>query len=149
MEDEADARRMFRSFERRFKDFGIGIDLKTSKILEVGSGKSVFLDYLQKQGVDAVGVDARPRGETEGLPIVAARIEQLPFPDETFDVVLSNSVFDTSVYDQDHRLMLEEISRVLRPGGVYAGTANFIEGTAAGLTEIHNSEGFVGMFRKS
>ena len=32
------------------------------KVLELGSGNAVFLDYMKKQSVDAVGVDVRPRG---------------------------------------------------------------------------------------
>jgi ubiquinone/menaquinone biosynthesis C-methylase UbiE len=97
-----------------------GIDLRTSKVLEIGSGNSALLAYMQKQGVDAVGVDVRPRGKTAGLPIVKARIERLPFQSETFDVVLAGSVFDDDVYNQDQSLMMEEIARVLKHGGAYA-----------------------------
>ena len=40
-----------------------GLDIKKGiKVLEIGSGNAVFLNYLKKQGIDAVGVDARPRG---------------------------------------------------------------------------------------
>ncbi len=87
----------------------------------MGSGNSVFLDYLKKEGVNAFGVDARPRGNKES-PQVLARIEQLPFPNESFDVIFSSAVFDSTVYTQDQQLMLEEIKRVLKHGGIYVRT---------------------------
>ncbi len=79
-----------------------GIDLtKCAKVLEVGSGDAEFLDYIREKGVDVVGVDIYPRGSKKS-PQVISRIEQLPFPDESFDVVLSSQVFDSRIYDQDH-----------------------------------------------
>ncbi len=100
---------------------GQGVNLKNAKVLEVGSGNSVFLNYLRKEGVSALGVDVRPRGNKES-PQVLARIEQLPFPDESFDVIFSSAVFDSSVYKQDQELMLKEIMRVLKHGGIYVRT---------------------------
>ena len=46
----------------------------------------------------------------------------MPFPDESFDVVFSSAVFDSSVYKQDQVLMLKEIKRVLKYGGIYVRT---------------------------
>ncbi|OGI64664.1 hypothetical protein A3H53_03440 [Candidatus Nomurabacteria bacterium RIFCSPLOWO2_02_FULL_40_10] len=50
----------YRNLERIL--FSHGMDLKKVKVLELGSGNAVFLDYMKKQSVDAVGVDVRPRG---------------------------------------------------------------------------------------
>ena len=66
-----------------------------------------------------MGVDIFPHGGKES-PQVATRIEQLPFNDGTFNVVVSiGTVFDSSVYVQNQQLMMQEISRVLKQGGVY------------------------------
>lgn len=96
-----------------------GLDItKKVKVLEIGSGNAILLNYFRNKGVDAVGVDARPRGG--GTSQVLARIEQLPFKDNQFDVVLSfGSVFDDSIYAQDQNMMMEEINRVLKSGGFY------------------------------
>jgi ubiquinone/menaquinone biosynthesis C-methylase UbiE len=48
---------------------------------------------------------------------VDASVEALPFPDGSFDVVVSNGVLNL-VPDKD--LALREIARVLRPGGRFA-----------------------------
>lgn len=100
---------------------------KDTKILEIGSGNSILTKYLQDQGYDAVGLDARPRGEAKNL--VAGRIEQLPFPDETFGLILSFSVFDKGVYRQNQPAMVKEIARVLQKGGIYFGQGNWDEDT--------------------
>ena len=72
IEDERMAETWLDAFEHRLGK--LGIEIKDSKVLEIGSGNSVFLNHLRKKGVDVIGVDARPRGKTEGLPVVAARI---------------------------------------------------------------------------
>jgi len=118
-----------------------GFDLKKDvRVLEVGSGNAVFLSYLQKQGVNVIGTDTQPRGNKESSEIVVARIEQLPFPDELFGVVLSSKVFDDLVYNQDQNLMMKEIARVLKHNGIYLGYREFRD------KEFHNKikeiEGF-------
>jgi ubiquinone/menaquinone biosynthesis C-methylase UbiE len=130
----------FRSFKEILED--LGVNLKNVKVLEIGSGNAIFLDYMKKQGVDAVGVDVRPRGRKDS-PQVIARIEQLPFNDESFEVVFSGSVFDSSVYIQNQEMVMEEINRVLKHGGIYVGMevgglpAKAIDGFHL-LTEISN-----------
>jgi arsenite methyltransferase len=62
-------------------------------------------------------VKARSAAVELGAPnvdFVEGEIEQLPFPDEAFDVVISNGVVDL-VPDKD--AVFAELHRVLRPGG--------------------------------
>ena len=109
----------------------LGIPLNAdTKILEIGSGSNVLLKFFQGKGHNIVGVDARPRGGKEGK-IVAGRIEQLPFQDETFDLIISNSVFDDIVYNQDQLSMVKEMARVLKKGGVYFGMLNSMANKAS------------------
>ena len=134
----------------KLEELGVAIPTD-AKILEIGSENNVFLQYLQKSGLDAVGVDAKPRGErTEN--IVRARIEQLPFPDETFGLIISNAVFDSDVYHQDQLAMVKEIARVLKHGGIYFGTLNYDKETPFGefLEILSKSEGPIGssVYRK-
>ncbi len=95
-----------------------GIDFKKAKILELGSGKALFLQYAKNNGINAIGVDIEPRGDFKGSQVIA-RIEQLPFPDESFDIIYSSFVFDSGVYDQDQSLMMKEAHRVLKKDGIY------------------------------
>src|SRR5205814_1054037 len=75
-------------------------------------------------GCDAVGIDyvpallarGRRRAEAEGLSIelLEGDAEAIPFPDGSFDAVLS--VFG-SMFAPDHRQAAMELARVCAPGG--------------------------------
>ena len=112
------------SVEKRFAIFtrllkSLAIELNDGRrLLEVGSGANDFLHYMRSQQINAVGVEARPRGKSRDA-IVAAYIEQLPFPDSTFEIVTSSLVFDAGAYNQNQRGMIDEIVRVLKPKGIY------------------------------
>lgn len=122
--NEQRAEYAFQEFEKLLRKHGIRLTgfLKTKdvKVLEVGSGNAFFLNAAKKKGVNIVGVDARPRGETNDSQVLA-RVEQLPFKDNEFNVVFSHGIFDKNIYEQDWDLMGQEISRVLKQGGVYIG----------------------------
>jgi SAM-dependent methyltransferase len=91
-----------------------------------GSGTDVFCAAVQVGVAGAVtGVDFTPaqlakagalrdRDEFTQVSFVAARIDELPFADATFDVVVSNGVINLSVVK--HRVFAEA-ARVLKPGG--------------------------------
>ncbi len=150
IERESSAKMHYEHLQTKLEELGVAIPAD-AKILEIGSGNNVFLRYLQKLGLDAVGVDAKPRGErTEN--IVRARIEQLPFPDETFGLIISNAVFDSDVYHQEQLAMVKEIARVLKHGGIYFGTLNYDEKTPFGefLEVLSKSKGPIGssVYRK-
>jgi ubiquinone/menaquinone biosynthesis C-methylase UbiE len=114
----------YKMFQFKLKDLGVPLN-KDTKVLEVGSGNAMHLNALRDHGVDVVGVDARPRGESG--PQVAARVEQLPFQDEAFDVVVGIAVFDTDVYNQDQAMMFKDVARVLKKGGVFIASAGSID----------------------
>jgi len=94
------------------------------RVLEVGVGMGA--DYLEwlKAGAHATGVDlsaaslekARGRCEQAGFEpdLRLADAEQLPFPDNSFDVVYSYGVMHHSPNTQECVL---EALRVLKPGG--------------------------------
>jgi ubiquinone/menaquinone biosynthesis C-methylase UbiE len=94
-----------------------------SRILEVGCGTGRTSCYLAAQGHDVVGIDIRPdmiakakkRADKENLTLefLAGDAISLPFPDESFDVILVESV---SIFT-DTGKALSEYHRVLRSGG--------------------------------
>jgi SAM-dependent methyltransferase len=93
-----------------------------SEILEIGSGTGNLLRRLVDEGHRAQGVEINRTLIAEGrrwhgeLPIQAVDGVKLPFPDASFDVVLSFDVFE-HIPDSDGHLA--EVRRVLRPGGYY------------------------------
>jgi len=88
-------------------------------LLEVSVGSGRLLARLAERGWDVAGVDAAPRmlelarGRAPGVRLEAARAEELPFEDESFDAVVAVGVLEYG----DLEAALRELARVLRPGG--------------------------------
>lgn len=97
--------------------------LPNSKILEVGCGTGRSACYLAIQGHEVTGIDirsdviakARNRAEKENISVrfLEGDAGSLPFPDESFDVIMIESV---SIFT-DTAKALTEYNRVLRRGG--------------------------------
>jgi len=99
---------------------GILDDGKTDKILELGCGRGGYLRNVSSilNARIAVGVDFSKATlpSSEGLSPLIYDIEEgdLPFKDETFDVVLLLDVIE-HLFDPDN--ILQEMFRVLKKGG--------------------------------
>src|SRR5690606_37993196 len=95
---------------------------------EIGSNVGGFLYQAREQGWRATGVEpvedcARWGQERHGLDILPCTLHEAHLPENTFDVVYSNAVFE-HLPSPSH--VLCEIERVLRPGGVvYVDTVNY------------------------
>lgn len=119
--------------------------LRGRRLLEVGSGFGIFVAVTRTHyGADTVGLEPAGTGfETSfelcrevvkeyGLDpelIVDAKGENIPFPDNSFDVVFSSTVLE---HTDDPWRVLDEAIRVLRPGGylqfVFPNYGSFFEG---------------------
>jgi 2-polyprenyl-3-methyl-5-hydroxy-6-metoxy-1,4-benzoquinol methylase len=99
-----------------------GVLRKHNNILEIGSGKGSMLSYLIGEGYSVRGVEMEQEYIENSkilygdLPIQKVENELLPFPQDSFDVVLSFDVFE-HIPDSDNHL--REVSRVLKPKGYY------------------------------
>ena len=102
------------------------------RVLDAGCGGGRNLIYLLSEGYDVCAVDGNPeavdqvRRLAERLaPTLApesfqvADLEALPFPDEDFDVVLCSAVLHFARDEAHFDRMLDEMWRVLRPGGLF------------------------------
>lgn len=94
--------------------------------LDLGCGHQFFPEWMpdwsatQQALVDVcdlvTGVDADLRPHSCGITKVAADIEQLPFPDESFCLVTANMVVE---HVANPEKVLREVFRVLAPGGQF------------------------------
>ena len=97
-----------------------------SRLLDVGCGTGHHLARYRRLGFEVVGVDgsaemlAHARAANPGVSLQRADVQNLPFPDASFDVVLSIEVLR---YLPEPVLALREMARVLRPGGILVATA--------------------------
>jgi ubiquinone/menaquinone biosynthesis C-methylase UbiE len=102
-----------------------GGDLKGKVMLDVGCGTGRFLLALGQEAIRAVGIDrdvARLDFARSHTPAeMAQRVEwvegdaaALPFPDETFDLVLENTLL---CFCNNPASVIREMARVCHPGG--------------------------------
>jgi ubiquinone/menaquinone biosynthesis C-methylase UbiE len=98
-----------------------------STILEVGCGTGVFAERLVRENPQAsvVATDQSPRFVAltveRGVTAQQADVQDLPFDDDTFDVVAALWML-YHVPDLDQAL--SEVRRVLRPGGLFVAVTN-------------------------
>jgi SAM-dependent methyltransferase len=94
------------------------------RVLDFGCGLGQVVERGVAAGLDMVGVDTfegqLSNWRDEIPPHIADRIHciagPLPFPDASFDVVITNQVFE---HIADPRTVLPEIRRVLKTGGAF------------------------------
>ncbi|SEL91703.1 class I SAM-dependent methyltransferase [Rhodococcus maanshanensis] len=107
-------------------------DVAGRDVLEVGCGSAPCARWLAGQGARAVGLDLSMGMLTRGVeamakggprvPLVQAGAESLPFADESFDIVCS--AFGAVPFVADSALVMREVARVLRPGGLWVFAVN-------------------------
>lgn len=93
----------------------------SKKVLDFGSGSGFLVNELQKQGIDAYGVDNSREAITYGTSLgiknlsVLANKKPLPFTDGYFDCVLAMDVLE---HLPEEQYVLSELKRVLKKDGV-------------------------------
>jgi arsenite methyltransferase len=92
---------------------GAGIDTILAARVVGPTGRAIGLDLLEEMCERARG-HAREAGVAEWTEFVRGEMEDIPLPDASVDVVISNGVINLSPRKSR---VLAEIRRVLRPGG--------------------------------
>src|SRR5215469_5212149 len=94
-------------------------------ILDHGCGYGRLIDQLSRAGYrNVVGMDfsekmlAECRSRSPNLTLVRNDGRTLPFCDQAFDAVLLFAVLTCIPSDDDQRILLAEVMRLLRPGGI-------------------------------
>lgn len=90
------------------------------RILEVGSGRGIFLDAAVERGHSVTGQDLSTDAVNAiknrlGITAMSGILEELELPGESFDLVHINHVLE---HIPDPAVTLREIHRLLKPGGV-------------------------------
>ncbi|MBA2728966.1 MAG: 3-demethylubiquinone-9 3-O-methyltransferase [Parachlamydiaceae bacterium] len=101
------------------KRFDGGVD-----VLDIGCGGGLLTNYLAKKGQNVTGIDisqssidiAKQYDETKKVRYLKANAYELPFSEECFEVVCAMDILE---HVEDPSKLIQEASRVLKPGGVF------------------------------
>jgi len=101
-------------------------------ILEAGCGSGRNLVYFLRQNMEVFGVDADPEAIAEVIRLASSLsnsvpidhffvspVEQLPFDNEQFDLIISSAVLHFAKNLEHFEAMLNSMWRVLKPGGYF------------------------------
>ena len=99
------------------------------RVLVAGCGRGHEALFIRKElGGSLIGVDVGEQwdpqlgGGLDGFELRAASVQNLPFADDSFDIVFYHHVIE---HVENPAASLAELARVLRPGGlIYIGTPN-------------------------
>ena len=102
-----------RALVRRLMD-----GVPAGKGLDVGAGSGGNAGVLRDLGWDMTALERSPTAAelaaARGLPVVRGDARQLPFADESFDLVMSTDMWE---HIDDDKAVAQESFRVCRPGG--------------------------------
>jgi SAM-dependent methyltransferase len=107
-------------FEKRIEVFNkIFSDRSSPSLLDVGTSGGAFLDVAAKKGWSVKGiepfVDDVKKCQAKGHDVIVGLAENLPYADNSFDVVHTSHVFE---HLENPLAAAKEANRVLKPGGL-------------------------------
>lgn len=116
-------------------------DFEGKEVLDLGCGYGWHCKYAVEQGANHVlGIDlshkmletAKQKNSASNITYRCAAIEDLNFPPETFDIILSSLAFH---YIQDFKTIVQNISNWLKQGGEFVFSVEHPVFTAYGTQD--------------
>jgi len=90
-----------------------------SKILDVGAGRGRYKEFIP----EFTNITTLDNGPYPGIDVVHDLKDPLPFPDNSFDIILLSNVLE---HFENTEQLLKECRRVLKKGGFVIGAVPFM-----------------------
>jgi 2-polyprenyl-3-methyl-5-hydroxy-6-metoxy-1,4-benzoquinol methylase len=105
--------------ERQQYHYGFLDDLPSGTLLDVGCGNGDFAAAMQSRSWSVQGTEADPNAakavtENHGFPVDVGTLEELAYPDSSWDAVTARHVIE---HIRDPKAFMRECWRILKPGG--------------------------------
>ncbi|WP_237144040.1 class I SAM-dependent methyltransferase [Pontibacter pamirensis] len=118
-------------------------------VFDAGCGAGRNIEYLLKAGVTVYGADIseeaiasvqqlaeQAKQERNHQNFVVSDLVNLPYSDGKFDVVLCSAVLHFAKDEQHFKSMVQELWRVLKPGGMFFSRFSTTIGMAGKLQQV-------------
>ncbi len=96
---------------------------KNGNLLDIGFGAGAILEVAQSEGWKPLGVEvskpAVEQAKKKGFDVFHGELAEAGYPDDCFDVVTASEILEHLSNPQD---LLNEVIRILRPGGLFWAT---------------------------
>jgi cyclopropane fatty-acyl-phospholipid synthase-like methyltransferase len=129
-------------------------------VLDLGCGSGWLAIFLARYGFEVTGIDISPHAidlaknwaTEEGFKITfdAYDIADIPYPPNSFDGVVANSIFEHFTFDMA-KITIDRLKKILLPGGTFIGCFDRV-GTGPGEyyelsdgTHVYTDKGRQGM----
>jgi SAM-dependent methyltransferase len=105
---------------------------KTNRLLDIGCGAGLLLEAARKQGWNAQGLDVSSNAVKHvrelGFEVFEGELQDAGFPSQHFDVITAAELLEHLF---EPRPLLQEVARLLRPGGLFWITTPHAHGLSA------------------
>ena len=107
---------------------------ETNRLLDIGCGAGNLLQAARNNGWNAQGLDVAPSATKHvrelGFEVFQGELQKAAFPAQHFDVITAAEIIE---HLNDPRSLVQEIARLLRPGGLFWTTTPHARGLSARL----------------
>ena len=120
--------------QTRLEEITAGFDKyrRENRLLDIGCGAGGLLLAAQKNGWNAQGLDVAEQATEHvrrlGFEVFHGELQQAQFPAQHFDVITAAEILE---HLTEPRLLVQEVARILRPGGLFWTTTPHARGLSA------------------
>src|SRR6185369_15468810 len=105
---------------------------QSNRLLDIGCGAGNLLLAARKNGWNAQGLDVAEQATEHvrslGFDVFHGELQQAQFPSQHFDVITAAEILE---HLSEPRLLVQEVARILRPGGLFWTTTPHARGLSA------------------
>ena len=105
---------------------------QTNRLLDIGCGAGNLMMAARKNGWDAHGLDVSTNAvdhvRSLGFEVFQGELQKAQLPSQHFDVITAAEILE---HLSEPRVLVEEVARVLRPGGLFWTTTPHARGLSA------------------